>query len=194
MAAWIKMIRDDDAGTELHNILSQAKTPHGTVDNVMRVHSLRPSTMLGHLKLYRSCLHDSNNSLPKWFQEVISSYVSIINKCEYSLANHWSNAEHLINDGEKSQKIRLALDSQKPEAFFSGSKLAILNYAGKLTRSPEKMKKSDVDMLKELGVCDGEILEVNQITSYFNYVNRTINGLGVTTKGDTVGYYTKKKK
>ena len=56
------------------------------------------------------------------------------------------------------------------------------------------MKKSDVDMLKELGVCDGEILEVNQITSYFNYVNRTINGLGVTTKGDTVGYYTKKKK
>ena len=37
----------------------------------------------------------------------------------------------------------------------------------------------------------GSILEANQIICYFNYVNRTINGLGVTTKGDTVGYYKK---
>ena len=51
------------------------------------------------------------------------------------------------------------------------------------------MKKSDVDNLKELEISDGEILEANQIICYFNYVNRTINGLGVSTTGDTVGYY-----
>ena len=65
----------------------------------------------------------------------------------------------------------------------------MLNYAEKLTCDPTKMEKADVDRLKEAGICDGEILEVNQIVSYFNYVNRTINGLGVTTKGDKVGYY-----
>jgi len=35
----------------------------------------------------------------------------------------------------------------------------------------------------------GEILEANQIIGYFNYVNRCLNGLGVTTDGDVVGYY-----
>ena len=34
-----------------------------------------------------------------------------------------------------------------------------------------------------------EILELNQIIGYFNYVNRLLNGLGVTTIGDTVGFY-----
>ena len=73
--------------------------------------------------------------------------------------------------------------------FFSGKELALLNYAEKLTLSPKKMVKSDVENLKNLGLQDGEILEANQIICYFNYVNRTINGLGVTTKGDKVGYY-----
>ena len=189
MSAWIKMIQDSEADKELRSVLDEAKTPHGTVDNVMRVHSLRPSTMRGHLTLYRSCLHDPNNSIPEWFQEVISSYVSIINDCEYSLANHWLNAKHLINDNEKSEKIKEALDSRKPEIFFYGSQLAILNYAEKLTCRPGEMKKSDIDILKKAGVEDGEILEANQIISYFNYVNRSINGLGVSTEGDTVGYY-----
>jgi len=35
----------------------------------------------------------------------------------------------------------------------------------------------------------GEILEVNQVCAYFCYSNRTINGLGVTLSGDSVGYY-----
>ena len=39
------------------------------------------------------------------------------------------------------------------------------------------------------GADDGEILEVNQVCAYFNYSNRLLNGLGVTTDGDQVGYY-----
>jgi hypothetical protein len=34
---------------------------------------------------------------------------------------------------------------------------------------------------------DGEILEVNQVTAYFAYANRTVLGLGVTTEGDVLG-------
>ena len=53
------------------------------------------------------------------------------------------------------------------------------------------MEKADVDALKNNGADDGQILEANQIIGYFNYVNRQLNGLGVTTDGDTVGYYSK---
>ena len=191
MSAWIKMLGDLDADEELTSALSQAKTPHGTVDNVLRVHSLRPSTMIGHMTLYKSVLHDNKNTIPKWFQETISSYVSIINKCLYSFENHWKNAVFLINDTNKSDKIKLVLENNKPEDYFKGKELALLIYAKKLTKDPAKFNKDDFKKLKKEGLDDGEILEANQIICYFNYVNRSINGLGVTTKGDIVGYYKK---
>tara|TARA_B100000029_G_scaffold515465_1_gene622492 strand:- start:807 stop:1379 length:573 start_codon:yes stop_codon:yes gene_type:complete len=189
MSAWIKMISDEEASDDLKDVLSLACTPHGTVDNVMRVHSLRPNTMRGHLAIYRAALHDDTNKIPTWFQETISSFVSILNKCEYSLANHWKNAAYLIGDNEKASKIKRALDKQKPEDAFDGKELEMLLYAKKLTLNPDKIVKSDVENLKKLGADDGEILEANQIICYFNYVNRLINGLGVTTDGDVVGYY-----
>ena len=191
MSAWIKMIRDHEANKELKEVLNLARTPHGTVDNVMRVHSLRPSTMRGHIILYKSVLHDETNTIPKWFQETISSYVSILNNCSYSLANHWKNARHLIDDIEKSDAIKKALDNKKPEEVFTGKELAILKYSEKLTINPSEMREEDVQELKKNNVTDDEILEANQIICYFNYVNRTINGLGVTTEGDIVGYYKK---
>ena len=191
MSAWIKMIEDHEANQELKEVLNLARTPHGTVDNVMRVHSLRPSTMRGHIILYKSVLHDETNTIPKWFQETISSYVSILNNCSYSLANHWKNASHLIDDTKKSDAIKKALDNKKPEEVFTGKELAILKYSEKLTINPSEMREEDVQELKINNVTDDEILEANQIICYFNYVNRTINGLGVTTEGDIVGYYKK---
>ena len=189
MSSWIKMINDEDADEELKIALNEAKTPHGTVDNVLRVHSLRPSTMIGHMKLYKSVLHDKKNTIPMWFQETISSYVSMINNCNYSFENHWKNAVFLINDKEKSEKIRFALENNKPENFFENKELALLIYAKKLTLNPGKINQKDFQELKKAGLNDGEILEANQIICYFNYVNRSVNGLGVTTQGDIVGYY-----
>ena len=110
MSSWIKMIDDSDADEDLNLALNQAKTPHGTVDNVLRVHSLRPSTMIGHMKLYKSVLHDKKNTIPQWFQETISSYVSIINKCKYSYDNHWKNAAFLINDQNKKINKNITQD------------------------------------------------------------------------------------
>ena len=189
MTAWIRMIEDQDADPELLEVLKLARTPHGTVDNVMRVHSLRPNTMKGHVILYRAALHDDANTLPMWLQEVIGSYVSLLNDCDYSYANHWANAKHLMGDDAKADAAEPALKERKPEDAFDGKTLALLRYAQKLTLAPGEMARNDVTALTEAGVDDGEILEANQIIGYFNYVNRCLNGLGVTTEGDIVGYY-----
>ncbi len=191
MSAWIRMISDEDANDTLKAALDLARTPHGTVDNVMRVHSLRPSTMNGHVVLYRACLHDASNTVPMWFQEVISSYVSTLNDCAYSYANHWANARHLIGDDERANAVEAALQTRKPEAAFDGVQLAALHYAEKLTCAPGNMVEDDVAALRDAGWDDGAILEINQIICYFNYANRLLNGLGVTTAGDVVGYYKK---
>ncbi|MEM7547641.1 MAG: peroxidase-related enzyme [Pseudomonadota bacterium] len=189
MSAWIKMITDEDADEELLEVLQLARTPHGTVDNVMRVHSLRPNTMRGHVILYRAALHDDANTIPMWLQETISSYVSILNDCPYSLANHWANARHLIGDDARADQIEAALHADAPGTAFNGRELALMNYARKLTKTPSDMTETDIAEMRAAGLDDGQILEANQIIGYFNYVNRLLNGLGVTTDGDVVGYY-----
>ena len=126
---------------------------------------------------------------PPWLQETLSSYVSILNECAYSLANHWANARHLIGDDQRADAIEDALHSGVLTPVFSGRDLALLNYARKLTQTPNDMIQADVQALRLAGLDDGEILEANQVIAYFNYANRLVNGLGVTTDGDVVGYY-----
>lgn len=189
MSAWIRMITDEEADDALLDTLKLARTPHGTVDNVMRVHSLRPATMRGHVTLYRAALHDTRNTLPVWFQETLASYVSILNKCPYSLANHWANARHLIDNEQRADEIEQALNNSVFDAVFTHAEQQLLHYARKLTLTPAQMAHEDVLSLQQAGIDDGEILEANQIIAYFNYANRLLNGLGVTTDGDVVGYY-----
>jgi len=189
MSAWIRMIPLEGATGKLAEMYERVKTPHGTVDNVMRAHSLRPQSMEGHVVLYRSVLHNPDNTLPFWFLEVVASYVSMTNRCDYSLTHHWANARRLMNDPQRAELVRQALAEAKPEKAFSGKELALLNYARKLTAGVGDMVRADFDALKAAGCDDGEILEVNQVVAYFNYSNRLLNGLGVTTEGEVIGYY-----
>lgn len=189
MTAWIKMIPDEDAEPRLRQLLDSARTPHGTVDTVMRVHSLRPETMAGHITLYRSVLHSDDNQLPFWFLEVVASYTSILNDCTYSLTHHFTNVRNLLKDQSRSDRIFLSLKAHRPEDVFEGKELALLRYAAKLTTDVGKMVHSDFEALRLAGCDDGAILEVNQVCAYFNYSNRLLNGLGCTTDGDTIGFY-----
>ena len=189
MSSWIEMLPVETAAGPLKDAYDLAKTPAGTVDNVMRVHSQRPHTMVGHLTLYRSVLHHPDNTLPLWFLEAVGVYTSLLNECEYSFTHHCANMRRLLKDDERASTIETALRGQAPEAAFSGKELALLRSTGKLTSTPGKVEAADVEAAQAVGATDGEILEVNQVCAYFCYSNRTLNGLGVTLAGDAVGYY-----
>ena len=55
----------------------------------------------------------------------------------------------------------------------------MLDYAVKLTRSPHAITEADVQGLAAEGFTDAGILDICQVTSYYNYVNRLADGLGV---------------
>ena len=55
----------------------------------------------------------------------------------------------------------------------------MLDYAIKLTVDPGGMNSGDVDALRDAGFGDQAILDVCQVISYYNYVNRLADGLGV---------------
>jgi alkylhydroperoxidase family enzyme len=59
----------------------------------------------------------------------------------------------------------------------------MLDYCAKLTRTPGEMAQGDVDRLREAGLSEAAVHDVCLITSYFGFVNRIADGLGVELEG-----------
>jgi len=114
-------------------------------------------------------------------------YVSHINRCDYCVEHHSAGLRRLLNDENKFKTIIKSIKKDKPSIYFKGCFLEGMKYAKKITRSHNMVTENDIHNLRNSGFSDGEILEVNQVASYFNYVNRTVVGLGVDTSGDRIG-------
>lgn len=66
-----------------------------------------------------------------------------------------------------------------PEDALDDKLRALLAWAEKLTRSPARCGRADVDALRAAGATDHEIHATAQVAAYFNYINRVADALGV---------------
>ena len=65
------------------------------------------------------------------------------------------------------------------QAELSAADRAMLEYTEKLTLRPTEMVEGDVAALRDVGFSDAAVLDVNQVTGYYAFVNRLASGLGV---------------
>lgn len=184
--SWIKTVSYENAGVGLKKIYNRVKGPNHQIDNILKVHSLRPHTLTGHMTLYKNVLHHSENTLPKWFLESIGIFVSHLNNCRYCVDHHLAGLKRLMDDKDRARKIYMAILSGDLANTLDGRYGRAVYYIQTLTRSPEKLTYDMVERLKK-DFSDGEILEINQVVGYFSYANRTVLGLGVTSDGDILG-------
>ena len=56
---------------------------------------------------------------------------------------------------------------------------AMLDYAVKLTEAPWTMEQGDIEELRKHHFSEAAILDINQVASYYAFVNRLADGLGV---------------
>jgi uncharacterized peroxidase-related enzyme len=184
--SWIERIGYEAATGRLRTIYDRIRGPRGELDNILTVHSLRPHTLEGHMALYKNVLHHTANALPTWWLEVIGVYVSLLNRCAYCVDHHAAGLERLLADEQRAAGIRTDLEADDLAAFDPRER-AMLGYARRLTLDPGSLTETDLEPMRDAGLTDGEILEVNQVVAYFAYANRTVSGLGVTTHGDVLG-------
>lgn len=185
---WIKTIAYEDADAKLKMLYDRVKGPGNNVDNIMMMHSLRPHSMEGHMAIYKYVLHHTGNTLPKWFLEVLGVWVSSLNECAYCVEHHFAGLKRLLGDDPRADAIRAAIISRDIAAapLEDAQKQAMI-YARQLTRDPAGMREEMIADLRNSGFSDGEILEINQVSAYFSYANRTVLGLGCSTEGDILG-------
>jgi uncharacterized peroxidase-related enzyme len=186
--AWIKTIPFAEATGKLKQLYARVTGPDNNVDNIMMMHSLRPHTMEAHMAVYKYILHHSGNTIPKWFLEAIGVWVSQTNGCDYCVEHHFAGMKRLLADDPRSDALRVAIEDGDITAMpLDARQHAAMRYAQRLTLTPADMVEMDVEALRMAGWDDGEILEINQVTSYFCYANRTVLGLGCSTTGDVIG-------
>jgi uncharacterized peroxidase-related enzyme len=72
-----------------------------------------------------------------------------------------------------------ALEDDYRKAPISDQEKMMLDYAVRITRDATRISPADHDRLRSVGFDDQGILQITLIASWFNYINRVADALGV---------------
>ena len=80
--AYIQTTDIDDADGKLAELYRKFANPDGSVDNVLKIHSVNPAALEAHCALYVQAMHKPS-PLSRVEREMIAVAVSRLNECRY---------------------------------------------------------------------------------------------------------------
>jgi uncharacterized peroxidase-related enzyme len=182
--SWIRQIDEFEAEGELATAYARLIAQRGRVSNILKVHSLRPAALDDHLALYMGLMF-GQGGLSRRERELVAAAVSQANGCGYCAAHHLEALARYERDAE----LLAQLAESTELAPLRARDRALVRYAVKLTRTPTQMQEQDVEALRDLGLEDADVLLLNLVVAYFNFVNRIALGLGVAHSSEEVQGY-----
>jgi len=183
--AYIKVINYEDSEGELKKIYDNIIEKRGRLAEVHKIQSLNPESIAAHIDLYMTIMF-GKSPLKRYQREMIAVVVSAANQCDYCVAHHGNALNHFWKDQKKVQQVT----KDYAKAGLSEADLLLCQYAFVLTVLPGEIKEEKhTEKLKSAGLDDRAILDAALITSYFNFVNRMILGLGVQLEEDEAEGY-----
>ncbi len=189
--AWIDMVDDAEAKGALREAYDEVGRDGGFVHVMYKVFASRPDLLLLADRFYRELLHNDRRCLAAWEQEMVATQVAILCGCQYARDNHGANMVSLLGDESRGDEILRALETAQSPSGSDDRISEILAYTRKLTLTPGQMERSDVESLRDAGLDDATIFEVNQIAANFAYWSRMLNGLGIRAGDEQIGRYGK---
>ncbi len=181
---FIDVIEPEEAEGELKEIYEDLIEKRGKLAEVHKIQSLNPESITRHMDLYMTLLF-GKSPLKRYRREMMAVVVSSANDCEYCQLHHGEALNHYWKDNDKVVKLR----KDYREAELSDADMLLCDLAWDLTRTPSKIDEARVERLKQAGFSDRAILDATLITSYFNFVNRVVMGLGVDVDPEEIGGY-----
>tara|TARA_R110002111_G_scaffold120302_1_gene183414 strand:+ start:516 stop:1094 length:579 start_codon:yes stop_codon:yes gene_type:complete len=178
--SYIEIIKESDATDELANLYKRFGNPDGSVDNVLKVHSLNPASLDAHCALYVQSCHKSS-PVSRAEREMIGVTVSRINKCTYCQTHHAAGLKRLLPDDRKHIADEVFNDNL---TNLTDRESAMISYASTLTTDPSSITQQSIDQLRAVGITDRDILDIVQVAAYFAYANRVVLGLGANLGTD----------
>lgn len=118
-------------------------------------------------------------------RELIATFVSAQNDCQYCHTIHGAIAAHHL-DGDEDLVANVKADFQ--HAQISEKLKALLVIAGKTARGGKQVTADDVERARDLGATDLEIHDAVLIAAVFCLCNRYVDGLATWTPQDPEFY------
>lgn len=173
--SWIARVAPDDAPPELKSIYDRirARASSQRVSHVWQIWAGDRAGLETTFATYRA-LMDDPAPLTRTQAELIALVVSATNGCAYCVAHQGPRLARLV--GEDLARA-VALDYR--EANLAARDRVLLDAAVALTCEPSERKREDVERMREYGLDDDAILKATEIASFYNYVNRVVQALGV---------------
>jgi len=181
---WIQVIEEEHADESLKQAYAKVKGNRGKAANILKIHSLLPDTMTGHLDFYMNIMF-ADGTLSRKQRELIATVVSAANNCPYCINHHAEALHAYLRDRDLVNQI--AEDFTKVD--LNPKERAMCDYAVKLTKTPDHMTEADTEALREAGIDDKDILHITLVVGYFNFVNRIALGLGVPFSEEEIKGY-----
>lgn len=183
--AYIRTIAESDATGDLADLYRRVGNPDGTVDNVMKVHSVNPEALRSHFEVYVAAMHKPS-PLSRVEREIVGTIVSRANGCAYCTRHHAAGLSRLLR-GDRPGLPEMLMNGD--HSMLAPREVAMVAYAEKLTRAPGEIVERDVEPLRAAGLDDRAIHDLAVVVAYFCYANRVVTGLGVEIEGAGIGQH-----
>ena len=162
---------------DISKLWGKAQANLGFVPNVFRAQALNTGQFSAWWA-YFNLLLNKDGFLPPVEREMVAVVVSNINRCVYCAVSHGAALRGLLLQGGQPTSLEGVLAVNHRHAPIPPRLHAMLDFAEKLTRTPEAMQQSDLEPLRGHGLNDAQILELTQVVSMFNMTNRISSALG----------------
>ncbi|MDR3551295.1 MAG: peroxidase-related enzyme [Candidatus Babeliales bacterium] len=131
--------------------------------------------------LAQALLRGDQSNLSQGERELIASYVSSLNKCNFCCNSHGAAAANLL-DG--NYDLVQAVNNDYQAADVSDKMKALLNIAGKVQNNAGSVDAQDIAQARAQGATDQDIHDAVLIAAAFCMYNRYVDGLSATAPAD----------
>jgi len=144
----------------------------GLVPNVLRAYAIRPEKLRAFGKMYNDLML-GDSGLSKLEREMVAVVVSAVNRCYYCLVAHGAAVRELSGDPQLGEMLVM----NYRVAELSARQRGLLDFAWKLTETPQLVGETDRQSLRELGLSEEDIFDLCNVVGFFNMSNRVASGV-----------------
>lgn len=159
---------DDD----LQSYFAKCEEKLGLIPNVLKAYALRPEKLRTFAKMYNELML-GDSQLTKLEREMVAVTVSAANRCYYCLVAHGQAVRALADDPQLGEMIVM----NHRVADLPPHQRAMLDFAWKLTLTPDQIGDRDRAILSEQGLSDEAVFDLCDVVGFFNYTNRVAHGV-----------------
>ena len=171
--SWYPVPDTDDLPEDLAKLFAKAQANLGFVPNVFRAMAYRPDHMRAWFSHFKQ-LHIPTDHLSAADREMIAVVVSMANGCLYCLVAHGAALREALGDPVLADRI--TLDWRR--AGLDDRRVAICEYAEKITRRPTETSSDDIAYLQSFGLTLEETWDVAEVAAMYNFTNRMAMATG----------------